>query len=206
MDQFTDRTVVIQGWIDRLLAGDQKARERLLETAAERLTLLVRKMLRDFPGVARWEETDDVLQRVLMRVDRALRSVVPSTPCDFFRLSAAITRRELIGLVRHYQGPHGLGAHHSSVGGFADQGEAEGWVGPPDSTCEPARLELWTEFHEQIENLDDKEREVFDLLWYQDLSQAEAATVLGVDERTVRRRWSAARRRLYDAMGGSIPV
>jgi DNA-directed RNA polymerase specialized sigma24 family protein len=37
---------------------------------------------------------------------------------------------------------------------------------------------------------------VFELLYYQELTQAEAATLLDVAEITVRRRWFGARRRL----------
>ena len=44
-----------------------------------------------------------------------------------------------------------------------------------------------------------------DLLYYQGLTQAEAAEVLGVSERTVKRRWQAARLALHDALGGEIP-
>ena len=55
---------------------------------------------------------------------------------------------------------------------------------------DPANLAAWAEFHAQVEHLPEEQREVFDLLWYQELSQAEAATLLGVSERTVKRRWA----------------
>ncbi|MFV2068565.1 MAG: RNA polymerase sigma factor, partial [Pirellulales bacterium] len=54
-------------------------------------------------------------------------------------------------------------------------------------------LAEWAEFHAQIEQLPDDAREVFDLVWYGGLSQADAAEVLEVDPRTVRRRWRQAR-------------
>jgi DNA-directed RNA polymerase specialized sigma24 family protein len=38
------------------------------------------------------------------------------------------------------------------------------------------------------------------LLWYQELTQAEAAAVLGVSEREVRRRWRSARELLRHAL------
>jgi RNA polymerase sigma factor (sigma-70 family) len=66
-------------------------------------------------------------------------------------------------------------------------------------------LAIWTEFHAQVERLPDKEREVFDLLWYQELTQAEAAALLGVDVRTVKYRWQAARVKLHDALRGHLP-
>jgi DNA-directed RNA polymerase specialized sigma24 family protein len=40
----------------------------------------------------------------------------------------------------------------------------------------------------------------FDLLWYQGLSQDEAAQALGVDVRTVKRRWREARLTLHQTL------
>jgi RNA polymerase sigma-70 factor (ECF subfamily) len=187
---------LVQGWIDRLRAGDPTARERLLEHASMRLVRLTRKMLRDFPGVRRWEQTDDVLQNALLRLYRALEQVAPATPRDFFRLAAAQIRRELLDLARKYSGPHGLAHNLASRAGGDDS---------PDLTHDPGRLAEWTGFHRQVERLPDEEREVFDLLFYQGLSQAEAAEMLGVVERTVKRRWQSARVALHDALGGRLP-
>ena len=50
----------IQLRLDRLRAGDESARDELLDIACERLGRLARKMLRGYPGVRRWEQTDDV--------------------------------------------------------------------------------------------------------------------------------------------------
>ncbi len=82
---------------------------------------------------------------------------------------------------------------------------------PPDpagsrrSFYDPGRLAEWTGFHAQVEALPEEEREVFDLLFYQGLPQAEAAAVLGVSERTIKRRWQAARLALHEALGGRLP-
>ena len=62
-----DQTTQIQRRIDSLGAGDASAREALLACAAERLTRLTHKMLKDYRGVHRWEETDDVLQNATLR-------------------------------------------------------------------------------------------------------------------------------------------
>jgi DNA-directed RNA polymerase specialized sigma24 family protein len=43
------------------------------------------------------------------------------------------------------------------------------------------------------------------LLWYQGLSQAEAAELLQVSERTIKRRWMSARLQLQDALHGEMP-
>jgi RNA polymerase sigma-70 factor (ECF subfamily) len=201
-----DRTTVIQSWVDRLRAGDDSARESLLGCACDRLTLLARRMLRGFPGVHRWEQTADVLQNSLVRLDRALRSVTPTTAQDFLRLATTQIRRELIDMARRYSGPEGIGANQQS---WTDAGASGATQDPPgdlsDLTHEPSQLAVWTEFHRQVADLADVDREVFDLLWYQGLTQAEAAAVLGVSERTVSRRWISARLRLNDLLGGHLP-
>jgi RNA polymerase sigma factor (sigma-70 family) len=71
---------------------------------------------------------------------------------------------------------------------------------PFDSTYEPRRLADWTEFHGKVEQLPEQERQVFDLLWYQGLSQSEAAAVLRVSVPTIKRRWLSARLRLKSAL------
>ena len=198
-----DHSTQIQGCIDRMRSGDASARDELLAHASDRLTRLTRKMLRDFPGVHRWEQTDDVLQNAALRLCRALGEVQPPTVADFFRLAAVQIRRELLDLARRYSGAHGEGAHHASVAG-ATQGLAAG-LDPSDTTRDPDRLAAWTDFHREVEALPADDREAFDLLFYQGLSQAEAAVVLDVSERTIKRRWQAARLRLVQSLGGAMP-
>jgi RNA polymerase sigma factor (sigma-70 family) len=201
----SDHSSQIQSCIDRLRSGDASAREELLAHAAERLRRLTRKMLRDFPGVHRWEETDDVLQNASLRLCRALAEVQPLTVADFFRLAAAQIRRELIDLARRYSGTEGLGANHASVAGAATAPAVELALNPTDDTHDPGRLAGWTDFHCEIGALPAEEREAFDLLFYQGLSQVQAATVLEVSERTIKRRWQSARLRLVRSLGAKLP-
>src|SRR5262249_29172027 len=158
-----------------------------------------RKMLHDYRGVRRWEETGDVFQNAMLRLCRALQTVTPASLREFFRLAALQVRRELIDLARHYYGPEGAGANHVSQAPRDDTSTAA----PPgyeaaDLTQDPSRLALWTEFHRHVEGLPEEEREVFDLLFYQGLSQAEAAAVVGVSDRTIKSRWRSARLRLHE--------
>jgi RNA polymerase sigma-70 factor (ECF subfamily) len=201
-----DHTTVLQGYIDRLRAGDETARAALLECACDRLTRLAHRMLTGYPGVSRWEQTDDVLQNALIRLDRALKAVAPTSARDFFRLAAAQIRRELIDMSRRYHGPEGLGAHHSTQARIGKSDRSAALSDPSDATHDPARLAAWTELHCKIESLAGEDREIFDLLWYQSLTQPEAAEVLGVSERTISRRWIAARLRLNEALHGQLPV
>jgi RNA polymerase sigma-70 factor (ECF subfamily) len=57
----------------------------------------------------------------------------------------------------------------------------------------------------QVAALPDELREVFDLIWYQGLSRAEAAEVIGISERTLMRRWQEARLTIFDALDGKLP-
>ena len=66
-----------------------------------------------------------------------------------------------------------------------------------------AKVQRWTEFHEAVARLPDDLRVVFDLLWYQEMSQAEAAALLGIAVPTVKLRWMKARLRVQQALGGS---
>jgi RNA polymerase sigma-70 factor (ECF subfamily) len=179
--------------LERLRGGDATAREELLAHAAERLRRLAHKLLRtDFARLGRWEETDDVFQNAAWRLYRALGDAPPTTPLEFFRLAAVQTRRELLDLARRHYGPHGQATHHASTGGREGDGP-RGLADVADDTHNPRRLAEWTEFHRQVEALPDAERAVADLLFYQGLSQAEAAALLGVDVRTVQRRWQRVR-------------
>jgi RNA polymerase sigma-70 factor (ECF subfamily) len=75
-----------------------------------------------------------------------------------------------------------------------------------ETTYDPGRLAAWAGFHDAVAALGEADRELFDLLWYQGLTQAEAASLLGVTERTVTSRWLAARVRLSDSLGGQLPI
>jgi RNA polymerase sigma-70 factor (ECF subfamily) len=206
MAPLSNQTLQIQGWIDRLAAGDESARKELLNCACERLTRLTRKMLKSYPRVKRWEQTDDVFQNATMRLYRALGEVKPAGVGDFFRLAALSIRRELLDLAKHYYGPLGQGANHASLGAGQDSDGA--LQGPPERAAagdDPGRLAAWTEFHSQVDRLPEPEREIFDLLWYQELSQADVAALLQVSERTVKRRWQSARLMLHQALQGELP-
>jgi RNA polymerase sigma-70 factor (ECF subfamily) len=201
-------TLVIQGWLDRLQAGDEMARHELIRCACGRLERLTRKMIRGWERVHRWEQTGDVMQNTLLRLYRSLAEVKPAGVADFFRLAALHIRRELRDLARHYCGPRGLGRRHATATWKvpADGQGAEFAACEPPATGEaPEDLAAWAEFHAQVERLPEEQRAVFDLVWYQELSQAEAAALLGVSERTVKRRWAAARLELHRVLAGTLP-
>ncbi len=193
-------TGLLQHWLDRHRAGDPAAREELIRHSQDRLRRLTRQMLRHYPGVRRWEDTSDVFQNVLLRLDRALRETTLVTPADLLQLAAALIRRELIDLARHHFGPEGGAAHHDTPGGGAPRGE------PTDAGDDPYRLALWGELHRHIAELPDEDRALFELLYYQGLTQPAAAELLAVPLRTFKRRWQQARLRLMERFGEELPI
>jgi RNA polymerase sigma-70 factor (ECF subfamily) len=205
MSEATHSTTQIQLRLDRLRAGDESARDELLSIACGRLTRLAHRMLRSYPGVQRWEQTDDVLQNAAVRLCRALKDVKPASVRSFINLAAVQIRRELIDLARHYEGPEGMGRHHGRRGGAHGQGSPPSPGDLLADSDDPDRLAAWTEFHEAVEGLPEEAREVFDLLWYQGLSQAEAAALLGVTVRVVKYRWRAARLAIHQRLDGRMP-
>lgn len=187
----------VQLCIERFNAGDQAARDELIARACDRLRRLTEHIMQDFGRVRRWEDSDDVFQEAMVRLLRALEAVPITTAEQFFRLAALQIRRQLCDLVRKHFGPEGDGAnlatnHEESMGPRTGAAARE----PAQSTHDPGKLAFWTELHQMVERLPDEALAVVDLLWYQELTQDEAAGVLGVSVPTVKRRWAEARVRL----------
>jgi RNA polymerase sigma-70 factor (ECF subfamily) len=191
-------TVHLQQCLERLQQGDAAGRKALLEGFSDRLMRLAHVMFRGYPRLRRWEETGDVAQNAVIRLDRTLQAIRPATLRDFYRLATLEIRRELLDLYRHHFGPQGEAGHYES-----GSVRAEHDVG--NLSLDPSRLALWSEFHHQVEALPEAEREVFELVWYQDLGYTEAAEVLGVHPRTVKRHWLSALQKLHEALGGELP-
>lgn len=219
-DMETSTTQHLQSILDRLNAGDDAARDEMINAACARLTVLTRKMFRDFPKLRQWEQTEDVSQNASMRLRRAMESVTPQSVREFFGLAAVQIRRELLDMTRSVYGRKRPSANDGQTGDAGPQSrrplvQPGGFAGGDDSTMptpdvgevtnDPDKISAWTEFHEHVEQLPDNLREVTDLLFYQELTQQEAAELLGVDASTVKRRWRDARLKLHDALKGWLP-
>ena len=195
------KTTELQDLVGRIQAGDREAANDLIRRSAERLEALARKMLKDFPAVRRWEQTGDVLQNALTRLLRTLSDVRPDSVAGFFRLAAQAMRRELLDLARHYAGPLSPAAHHDSLPDGSAGSPINGFRGNDDLR----NLERWAAFHEAVERLPDEDRGIIELGFYEGLGKDEIARLSRVDERTVRRWWNRAARRLADRLGDEVP-
>ena len=113
MEEAQGHTAVLGQWLERLKQGDNAARNEVIQHACQRLEVLTRRMLRHYPRLRRWEQTDDVLQNALLRLHRSLATIQPGSPRQFYGLAATHIRRELVDLfIRHHFGPEGAAAKH----------------------------------------------------------------------------------------------
>src|SRR5262249_51288099 len=144
-----------------------------------------------FLGLAHRDEMDSVVHETWVRLLQALDRTEPPTVADFFRLAAHKFRQVLLDLAqgeRRRAQREVLGLSGSDSAGPA----------PPaaSATHDPARLALWTEFHERVAALSEQERAVFEMHYYLDLSQAAIARALELHPRKVSYLWVAATEKL----------
>lgn len=189
----------LQGLIDLAKTGDERAKTLLLDHSCERLLRLTRKMFRGYPGLRRWETTDDVFQNSLVRLHRALASVQVESVRHFFNLAGVQIRRELLDLKKHHFGVEGGGTNHHTDHQPSDEqgGSLHARIEEPDD------ISTWSEFHEHVDRLPEEQKEVVTLLFYEGLTQEEASVILGVSERTIKRRWQEAKLKLHKDLSGA---
>lgn len=189
--------------IQKVNQGDAAARQELLTVTSDRLERLTRNMKKDFPSVSRWEETGDVFQNVMIRLNSALEKVEINDVRHFLRLAALHIRRELLDLCRKHDRRN---RHHQTQMATRDeQTDAPALNDPMETTHDPKRVAEWGEFHETIESLPDDQKEIVELLWYHGLTQLAAAEVMGITHKQVRTLWRNARLHLHEKLGGDAP-
>jgi RNA polymerase sigma-70 factor (ECF subfamily) len=185
-----DATAELEGWLARLGQGDNGACEPLINLAYDRLTTITRRLLFGFPALRGREDVPDVLHNSLPRFIQALEAVRPSTAHQFYGLAVLQIRRVMLEMVR--KPPQPTPFTQTAPGAEPDE----------SGTYDPKRLAAWTEFHRLVDNLPSDERQLVELLFYQELSQERVAEMLRVDKSTVKRRWRAVRQKLSQQIRG----
>ncbi len=197
----------LQAALDRLRDGDASAHDELFRIAYNQLLTIAKRKKLDFPGLDRWERTGDIVQETALRLHQAIRRDPPTSPLVFLGMAARITRCVLIDYLRHYYGPEGTGANHASDPGKQDSSSSDrSPVEASDNTYDPAPLAEMTELHRQIDTLPEEQRQVVDLLVYQDMTIPQAAAILNWSVSTVKRRWLDARLKLADRLKADWPA
>jgi RNA polymerase sigma-70 factor (ECF subfamily) len=202
----SDHSTGIQRLLDLVRAGDGAARDELIRHSFERLRRLARWMFHRRPLLRAVVETDDVLQNAAVRLYRALPEVMPDTVGRFLSLAAQQVRRELIDLARRHLGKEGAKARRVvSLAGSGSGSHHHVLQDQAAASAEPEDLVEWAEFHLAVDRLPDKEREAVHLLLYQGMEQADAALLMQVSVRQVKRLWRSAKSLLEHAVHGDWP-
>jgi RNA polymerase sigma-70 factor (ECF subfamily) len=201
-------TAVLQGQLERAMTGDAEARQRLLELTRGRLMRHARRFLHGrYARLEPFAQTDDIVQQLYVKIlrnqDRFWVNADGEpvrTLAEYFGHTSAWMRDVLCDLLRQAYGrddnrPAVLPLD-GNLGGDGPRHE------PSNTTFDGERVRRWTEFHEAMARLPDDLRAVFDLLWYQGLSQAEVAELLGIAVPTVKLRWMKARLQVQQALHG----
>ena len=193
-------TVIIQRYLDALPgdADDELTVRELLERAVGRLRSLCATFLhKRYPRLTRPPvnlEPDELLGDVVAGLLTALRATRPPTVRRFFALANQHMRWQLNDLARRlYQQPAAAALAESGVAALP---------GSTGSGLTPDGRRMLG----AIEGLPEDEREVFDLVGIQGLTHAEAATVVGVSEKTVQRRLNRARLLLAERLADLRPA
>ncbi len=186
-------TVAVQRYLDAL-AGDAPAEpivRALLDRSVRRLQVLCANLLyRGYPRLMQPPvnlQADELLSAVVERLLKALRAAHPQTVREFFALANQHMRWELNDLARRLDNqPAALELYEGIV------------LSPPSSI---SRLSPnGRRMLQAVDDLPDEEREVFDLVRIQGMTQVEAGEVLGVSTKTVQRRLNRALLILSEAL------
>jgi len=135
----------VRDLLGKVTQQETGATDLLFQHCMERMRVLAHRLFQSRKDLHLFEESDDLLQKTLVRLHRAIHVLKPSTLLE------------------------------------------------------------WAHFHDAIEKLPQEERETLDLIYYGGLSQEEAAEMLGVSTRTIKRRWRLARILLARALDNEWP-
>lgn len=178
----------------RLRAGDPSASEALFSHCLERIRILAHRLFQSRRDLQQFEESDDLLQKTLVRLHRAILVLKPETTRAFMSIALQNMRWALRDLSRE------MHQRELIIDTTIDLESI------PSKDSEPITLLEWSQFHEAVDALPPEERETFDLVYYGGHSQEEVAEMLGVSTRTIKRRWRLARLLLGKALKNNWPT
>ena len=197
----------------RARAGDEAALAALFVHYRDRLRKMVRLRLdRRLSGRI---DTSDVLQDAYLDVARRFPEYAAAPAVPFYIWLRALTGQRLIDLHRHHLGAEMRdagrevslyrGALPTASSASLAQQLLAGLTSPTQAAI---REEMQLRLQEALNSMDAIDREVVVLRHFEELSNAEAAEVLGIDAPAASKRYIRAIRRLkaiLDAVPGFFP-
>ena len=192
-------TIAVQRYLDELAecSSAEPVVRVLLDRAVHRLhQLCASQLYRRYPRLTRPPLNliaEELLSSVVERLLKAMREARPATTRQFFALACQHMRWELNDMARRLD-------EQAPVAELQDEPAAPSVDSVSGLTVDARRI------LDAIEELPEDDREAFDLVRIQGMSQAEAAKVLGVSAMTVNRRLHRALQRLTASLADLYPV
>jgi RNA polymerase sigma factor (sigma-70 family) len=185
-----ETTADVHRLIERLRFGDDSARSALLERVYHRLRRIAAALLRnEFPRLRARHDLNSIIDEAWMRLMKTLAETRPESAEDFYNLMFHKVRQVLLDMARIQTRDDARWRQGPANG---EEPDAAPVFDVGDSTHEPARLAIWSEFHREVESLPDNQRLVFDLHYLAEFSQSEIARLLDLHPKQVSRLWLAA--------------
>ena len=174
-----DASALLASW----RAGDLSARDRLFVLFYPELKRAAAAMVRREPGLSM--STGDLIHEAVARL-MGLKQIAWNDRAHFMALAARMMRRALLD---HVRGRRRLKREHQKVElttGLADE---------PNIELEDLNAAL-----ERLATIDPERADIVEMRYFGGMEIADIAQVLGLSESTVKRRWSAARLWLVEAL------
>lgn len=196
---------ILQRCLDRLAAGDPRAKEDLFQVVDAQVRKRAHQMLRSFRIVRQSYDTGDVAQEASLRLIRSLEAIQPEDPRRFLGLVGLHIRRTLIDLYRHCRGPQSYetnratNAYRRADGELGYRAEEVAAAGAdPDQA-------VFERLHEAAATLEPADQEIFHMRWFLGMTHEQIANVVGCSEKTIKRSWNSIKDLLRERAGVEGP-
>lgn len=192
---------MVRAALARHAAGDPTAKNDLLAHAQTQFQRMARKLLRgdpDYQSIGRWEQTDDVVQGLMMRMSEAIDHLQRfESPRHFFKLAAKHIHWELRALrERHLAEKRNIDKYRSDI-------EQRPGGGPPivggmlaETPARDDRLAELSRYLKEIDTVPAEDLEILGLVLVNSLTREEAACHLEMSLSTFNRRYRESLLRL----------
>jgi RNA polymerase sigma factor (sigma-70 family) len=197
----SSHSTTLRYWLGRHNGGDPAAINELLRFSQDRVLDHIRARIRGFARLRPYADSQDVLVCVQLKIAERFKAERFKDLPHFLGVTGWLVRNQLVDFVRKYFGPRGAGTQerHVEPDGPDDPARA------PDPADSPSDVALRAEIDEVIAGLPPEHLVMFDLLFYNRMTRADAADALGVSLSTVDHRWVAAREEFLRRYGGELP-
>ncbi len=191
--------------LDQAAAGDQKAWGSLLARHRGRLHSMI--SLRLDPRLQGRIDPSDVLQEAFLAASLQLKDYASSRSMPFFLWLRLVAGQKLIALHRHHLGKQirdagrEVALYQGSLPEASSTALAARLLGREAAPSEAAmRAELVLRLETALNRMDPLDREVLVLRHFEQLSNGEAAQVLGIQQSAASKRYIRALRRLREIL------